>query len=257
MTLPFKVQVQEIYCAPQGEGPNLGRPSLFLRVHGCPLSCAWCDTSFTWDKNHPDYGNFTEYTSRDELVADMLSLAEEEAVFPRGLVITGGEPMLYQKLLPRIISAYKMESPRGSVPHYRGVEIETAGTIVPIQSLLDRGGIHFNISHKLTSSGNARVPPEKLWNADATRAVAFATSATAIFKPVVGEGDVATLSKYLTWLTGILGHTALSKVYLMPEGQTQDEVLYYLPLVMELAQSYGTNYTVRAHILAFNKERRR
>jgi 7-carboxy-7-deazaguanine synthase len=30
----------------QGEGPLIGRPTLFVRSAGCDYRCAWCDTSF-------------------------------------------------------------------------------------------------------------------------------------------------------------------------------------------------------------------
>ena len=38
----------------QGEGPETGRPSIFVRLSLCNLTCVWCDTPYTWnwdDKN--------------------------------------------------------------------------------------------------------------------------------------------------------------------------------------------------------------
>ena len=39
----------EIFESIQGEGVNLGNPCIFLRLAGCNLKCAWCDTKYTWD----------------------------------------------------------------------------------------------------------------------------------------------------------------------------------------------------------------
>jgi organic radical activating enzyme len=38
----------EIFSSVQGEGPHLGSSTLFVRLGGCDLRCAWCDTPHTW-----------------------------------------------------------------------------------------------------------------------------------------------------------------------------------------------------------------
>ena len=71
--------VNEVFYSIQGEGTRAGRPSLFVRLTGCPLRCAWCDTAYA----------FHEGTRRsfDELLAEM-------AAYPCRLVcLTGGEPL--------------------------------------------------------------------------------------------------------------------------------------------------------------------
>lgn len=71
--------VNEVFFSIQGEGTRAGRPCVFVRLTGCPLRCAWCDTAYA----------FHEGRKREE---DEL-LAEIEA-FPCRLVqITGGEPL--------------------------------------------------------------------------------------------------------------------------------------------------------------------
>lgn len=40
--------VSEIFSSVQGEGPNAGRPSVFVRLGIYNLSCSWCDTPYTW-----------------------------------------------------------------------------------------------------------------------------------------------------------------------------------------------------------------
>ena len=34
----------EVFASIQGEGHHVGEPQVFLRLAGCPLRCAWCDT---------------------------------------------------------------------------------------------------------------------------------------------------------------------------------------------------------------------
>ena len=34
----------------QGEGFHTGKSAFFLRLAGCNVGCAWCDTKHSWDK---------------------------------------------------------------------------------------------------------------------------------------------------------------------------------------------------------------
>jgi 7-carboxy-7-deazaguanine synthase len=78
----------ELYKSVQGESSFAGLPCIFVRLAGCNLRCAWCDSEYTFSGGKP----FTE----DEIVAQI------EALTPCKLVeFTGGEPMLQaRELLP-------------------------------------------------------------------------------------------------------------------------------------------------------------
>jgi 7-carboxy-7-deazaguanine synthase len=78
----------ELYKSVQGESSFAGLPCIFVRLAGCNLRCAWCDSEYTFTGGKP----FTE----DEIVAQI------EALAPCKLIeFTGGEPMLQAKeLLP-------------------------------------------------------------------------------------------------------------------------------------------------------------
>ena len=45
------LDVQEIFATFQGEGIFTGFPSIFIRLGGCNLACAFCDTEFDSYKN--------------------------------------------------------------------------------------------------------------------------------------------------------------------------------------------------------------
>jgi organic radical activating enzyme len=72
--------VEEFYTL-QGEGLQVGRAAYFVRVGGCDVACAWCDTKESW--------NPALFPPKpvDELVA-------RTASYPaKAVVITGGEPL--------------------------------------------------------------------------------------------------------------------------------------------------------------------
>jgi len=78
----------ELYKSVQGESSFVGLPCIFVRLAGCNLRCAWCDSEYTFTGGKP-------YTA-DEIIEQI------EALAPCRLIeFTGGEPMLQAKeLLP-------------------------------------------------------------------------------------------------------------------------------------------------------------
>lgn len=79
--------VYERFYSWQGEGIHTGKSAFFIRLHGCPVHCPWCDSAGTW---HPEY----KPSQVDQF--SPLELAEE--AFSSGceiVVITGGEPCIH------------------------------------------------------------------------------------------------------------------------------------------------------------------
>lgn len=78
-TLP----IVEMFHSLQGEGAWAGTNAFFIRLAGCDVGCTWCDTKQSWNaKNHPLW-------TIENLVA------AAQAVNPRLVVITGGEPLMH------------------------------------------------------------------------------------------------------------------------------------------------------------------
>lgn len=75
------LKVVEIFYSIQGEGAQVGVPCIFIRLHGCNLSCSFCDEDL-------HKGAFAELGFSDIL--------KQLKQFPsHHVVITGGEPTLY------------------------------------------------------------------------------------------------------------------------------------------------------------------
>jgi hypothetical protein len=48
MTDLATLRVSEIFHSLQGESTRAGLPTVFVRLTGCPLRCAWCDTDYAF-----------------------------------------------------------------------------------------------------------------------------------------------------------------------------------------------------------------
>ncbi len=72
-------RVNEIFHSLQGEGYNTGTASVFVRLSGCNLRCAFCDTQ------HQD----GELMSLPQIVAEVMKYPQAPLI-----VVTGGEPTL-------------------------------------------------------------------------------------------------------------------------------------------------------------------
>lgn len=78
-----KYPIMEAFYTIQGEGKNTGKAAYFIRLAGCDVGCSWCDVKESWSAEaHP-------MQSVDQLLA-------EAARHPaKNVVITGGEPLMY------------------------------------------------------------------------------------------------------------------------------------------------------------------
>lgn len=87
----------EIFKSIQGESSFAGLPCVFVRLAGCNLRCAWCDSEYT-------FGGGAKM-SADDVFAKVQKLS------PRGglVEVTGGEPMLQDAevvpLMQRLLDA--------------------------------------------------------------------------------------------------------------------------------------------------------
>ena len=248
------MEVSELFASVQGEGPRAGVCSLFLRLRRCNLSCIWCDTRYTWDANDPGFQEYEElgigevagrivrtaYTALPhELVRQWESsvgLLRDQR--PTNLVITGGEPLIWRNAIRDVLS-------RG-LGLIRTVEIETNGTVPPtIPEVLERHwDLQYNVSPKLPGAGNMGL---LVWNEQVMRAF---TQKQSVFKLVVSAIDtLENVGATVAWLLG--AGVPDERVWLMPEGRSEEALAENIPRTKEMADMLGVRFTNRLHVLAF------
>jgi len=90
------MQITEIYKSLQGESTHAGLPCVFVRLTGCNLRCAWCDSEYTFQGGRR--------MAIEEVIDEVSHLS-----FGGLVEITGGEPMLQERevvpLMQRLLGA--------------------------------------------------------------------------------------------------------------------------------------------------------
>jgi 7-carboxy-7-deazaguanine synthase len=90
------IRISEIFGPTiQGEGPLIGRPSVFVRTAGCDYRCTWCDTAFAV---LPEYREQWSLLTPAEIIARVNDLTGRSPVL---VTLSGGNPAL-QPLAPVI-----------------------------------------------------------------------------------------------------------------------------------------------------------
>ena len=109
--------VLEVFASIQGEGVFVGEPQVFLRLRGCPLRCAWCDTPGSWRLTAEDTVRVASaegprrYPSWATPFQAACWIAEVEPREPRTVSVTGGEPLLWPGFigaLPKMLGGRRL-----------------------------------------------------------------------------------------------------------------------------------------------------
>ncbi len=130
MTRIASLRVTEIFYSLQGEARTAGRPTVFIRLTGCPLRCSYCDTAYAFEGG--------QQLSIDSIVERVAEFGAEY------VCVTGGEPLAQRgviKLMTRLCDA-----------NY-SVSIETGGAL-SIAEIDDRVSVVLDL--KTPSSGESQ-----------------------------------------------------------------------------------------------------
>lgn len=73
------LRISEIFFSLQGESRTIGRPTVFVRLTGCPLRCRWCDSEYAFNG-----GQMIP-------IADIVAQVQSHPT--RHVTVTGGEPL--------------------------------------------------------------------------------------------------------------------------------------------------------------------
>jgi organic radical activating enzyme len=227
----------------EGEGEYIGKPSVFMRLSMCNLTCKGfasadsphgCDSYISWSiKNKMTFNEiFTlmdtnKYT--DKLKAGAI------------LKITGGEPLIQQKQLLKFINAFNKHF--GFIPV---IDFETNATLLPDDEWKTYNAT-FTTSPKLTSNGDEE---SKTYKPDVLK---WHVKNKSGFKFVISKSeDIDEIwRKYIVDNVDI--NIPLKRVWFMPCCGSREEHIKNAPAVAEYAKALNVNFSPRLHLLLWDK----
>jgi len=233
MSEELKAPINEMFYSIQGEGKNLGKPALFIRLFGCNLRCRFngenCDTPYAVLPGAPGANN-EMYTSKD-IVKKIKSLGVTHIVW------TGGEPMLYQDFILECME---------KCDFFVTGEIETNGTIAP-NPKLNKYIELYTISPKLKSSNQELVKYNRI-RKNITPIYGFPPDKSYFKFVVTCKEDINEIKKLNFKFPRF-------DVYLMPQGTTREEIIKNAPEIVEYCKKYDYKFSPREHLIIYDKKR--
>jgi 7-carboxy-7-deazaguanine synthase len=227
---PNELWVSEIFRSLQGEGPFTGHPATFIRTAFCNLHCTWCDAWYTWDTRRV---NVREDAQR-MTVQNILPRLTDHLV-----VVTGGEPMMWADQLIQLIQT------AGHLQHLW--QFETNGTIARPYTTFEIYPIKYVVSPKLTNNGYD--PRRRRINLPTLR---WYLGLQSWFKFVIEHPiDIVEMQTLLQEI----GNVPSDRVYLMPKGNTVQELDLIAPWLADVCKKYGYKYSDRLHIRLWGDRR--
>jgi len=209
-----------------------GVPSVFVRLAGCPLRCRWCDTKYAWD----------QVVGEERTISDVIQTVQQWQC--KFVVITGGEPMINTDLL-QLVRELKTAG--------KHITIETAGiTFIPGMPC-DLMSISPKLSNSTpTEPKLAEVHEKSRLNMAVLRQLVGSYNCQLKFV-VDSQNDLAEVQKTIKQI----GNVDLTRVMLMPQAATREELLAKSPMVAEMCKNSGFAFSQRLQILLWNNARGR
>jgi len=253
MTEAEKAKTQaiiELYRCVQSEGSRFGRPTIAVRTTGCTHRCyfgegGWCDSFYT--SIHPEKAQFS--------FNDIIKIYDENPHI-KEMMLTGGSPTMWPKLV-------------NELTHFANerkifITIETEGshfleTDYPINliSLSPKFSNSTPVVGKLTPAG-AVVDQKMIDQHNKFRLKHDAIEQTLKYhsdyhyKPV-WDGTKENLKEIELFRAS--HKIPKDKTYIMPAGDTREELIKMYPIVFEMCAEKGYNMTGRDHIIAYDTKR--
>jgi 7-carboxy-7-deazaguanine synthase len=242
--------IVELYRCVQSEGSRFGRPTIAVRTTGCTHRCyfgegGWCDSFYT--SIHPEKGTFT--------FNDIIKIYDENPHINE-MMLTGGSPTMHPKLV-------------NELTHFANerdilITIETEGshflaTDYPLDliSLSPKFGNSVPVLGVATPQG--AIVDQKMIDQHNKFRLKLDTIKQTLeyhldyhYKPV-WDGTEEGLAEIEAFRVAL--DIPKHKTFIMPAGDTREELVKMYPLVFDMCAEKGYNMTGRDHIIAFDTRR--
>ena len=233
----------KIFYTIEGEGEYVGYPSVFMRLSMCNLTCKGfasadsphgCDSFVSWSvKNKMTFDEIYEYMAQNSYNCRL----RDGAIWK----ITGGEPLIQQKQLLKLVQGYVDRF--GYTPV---IDFETNATVLPDEEWVTKFRATFTTSPKLSNNGD---PEEKRYKPAVLR---WHVQNSSGFKFVINsESDLnEVLEKYIHHPDVLIPP---NRVWLMPCCGSRQEHTEKSAMVAELCKKHNFNFSPRLQLVIWDK----
>ena len=242
--------IVEVYRAVQSEGSRIGMPTIVIRTTGCTHRCffgegGWCDSWYT--SIHPEKGIFT--------FNDIINIYDQNPQV-KEMMLTGGSPTMHPALINELTHLANERNIHITIETEGSAFVETDYPIGLI-SLSPKFSNSVPVIGAITPAGKVvderfiKVHNRKRLNTTAIKQmIEFHTDYH--YKPV-WDGSSKNLEEIEAYRLEL--GIPKNKTYVMPAGDTREQLIKMYPLVFEMVAEHGYNMTGRDHIIAYNTER--
>lgn len=234
----------KIFYTIEGEGEFVGKPSVFMRLSMCNLTCKGftsedsphgCDSFVSWSvKNKMTFKEIFEMMEDNNYIEHL----RHKAI----LKITGGEPIVQQKQLLKFVEAF--QDKYHFIPT---IDFETNATLLPDLQWIDKYFASFTTSPKLTTNGD---PEEKTYVPNVLK---WHVAVNSGFKFVItSDKDIEEIwKKYVEDDKGI--NVPLERIWFMPCCGSREEHIQNASAVAEYAKAMHVNFSPRLQLVIWDK----
>jgi len=242
----------ELYKAVQSEGSRAGFPTVVIRTSGCTHRCffgegGWCDSWYT--SIHPEKARYS--------FNDIVKFYDENP-YIKEMMLTGGSPTMFPKLVNELTHFC----------HERGIilTIETEGShFLETDYPIDLISLSPKFSNSIPKLGietpQGKIVDEKMINQHNKFRLHKENIKNTLmyhkdyhFKPVCNPDEMPEVWKEIEEFR-IEMNIPKEKTWIMPPGDSRDELVRVYPMVINFCAENGYNFTGREHIIAFDDQR--
>jgi len=240
----------ELYRCIQSEGSRFGRPTIAVRTTGCTHRCyfgegGWCDSFYT--SIHPEKAIFS--------FNDVIKIYDENPHI-KEMMLTGGSPTMWPKLV-------------NELTHFANerdilITIETEGshfinTDYPIGLISLSPKFSNSVPVVGVSTPQGTITDEKMVSQHNKYRLNHSVIRQTLdyhtdyhYKPV-WDGTEENLQEIEDFRIEL--NIPKDKTFIMPAGDTREELIKMYPIVFDMCAEKGYNMTGRDHIIAYDTRR--